>query len=459
MHFVSFLFIGIGLLTTPSHASFYECIVPICKCILQPKSLDPFPAALKGEGVVPSNLKTFSEQLFSALPSTQRLSTNEAEAIFNQNRALYSGSFDFFADDLSSSFLRKFWSPRTQIFGALEQQDQLVVFTHQTQSDFVSSALPRTYGGKTITYVETPFRSSASDPQWAKKYAKSFYLEPPVVLVTGASTGIGLALVKQLSDQGYRVVATARASSMKRFAELGLVENEKFLIRPLDVTRSEDIEVLRSELLEKFGGVDILVNNAGFVYRGTLEETSKAEMVEMMDANFFGPAELTKRLVPTMRMKGRGNVVFISSIAAAVSGPTKGAYSATKAATEGLAEGAWMELEPYGVHVTTIQPGFVHSDGASKVRTTIEADRALKNPNSSNHDLYEKVEKSVQYGIARSSTTPESVSDAVLTTIQSPRPKRTVLVGTDTKFFKTLNFLGPRARFLFFMRSLMGLNP
>jgi NAD(P)-dependent dehydrogenase (short-subunit alcohol dehydrogenase family) len=133
-----------------------------------------------------------------------------------------------------------------------------------------------------------------------------------VILVTGASTGIGLALSRQLAESDiYITIATARPSSLPRFAEAGLTESDTFLIRPLDVTCPGQSNLF-DEIEERWGGVDILVNNAGVSYRAVQEHIEEKDKIEQFAVNYFGPIKLIRRALPHIRAQRWGRIINVS---------------------------------------------------------------------------------------------------------------------------------------------------
>jgi short-subunit dehydrogenase len=195
--------------------------------------------------------------------------------------------------------------------------------------------------------------------QFKRKQVSSTY--KPVILVTGCSSGIGLALASALYDcPQYRVIITARFSSITEHKHT-FSQTERFWIRELDVTDSKLRLDLLSEIDEKFGGVDILINNAGVCYRAALEDMSELDERRQMATNYLGPMELIKLTLPGMREKGRGKIINISSVSGMLAMPTMASYSASKHALEGASEALWYETKPFGINVSLVQPGFVRS--------------------------------------------------------------------------------------------------
>ena len=151
-----------------------------------------------------------------------------------------------------------------------------------------------------------------------------------VVLVTGASSGIGLALVKRLRAGDYRVVATAPDRSVDKLASEGIADDECCMVRPLDVTEASQREEVVGEVDNKWGGVDILINNAGISYRAVIEHSSEAEDLLQFRTNFFGPMALIRLVLPHMREQRWGRIINISSVGGMMAMATMGAYSASK---------------------------------------------------------------------------------------------------------------------------------
>lgn len=173
-----------------------------------------------------------------------------------------------------------------------------------------------------------------------------------VWFITGSSSGFGRALVDTVLGRGDRVVATARSQD----ALVGL-EGDDVLPLTLDVTRPEQIEPALDSATERFGRVDVLVNSAGIGFVGALEEMSLSDLREVMETMFFGPAALTRAVVPRMRAQGAGAIVQISSMGGQVTAPGYSAYCAAKFALEGLSEAVAAEVAPFGIRLLIVEPG------------------------------------------------------------------------------------------------------
>lgn len=170
-----------------------------------------------------------------------------------------------------------------------------------------------------------------------------------VVLVTGASSGIGAAIAQYLVTKDYTVYGTGRNPKET------IVQGVHMLA--LDVTKPATITAAVKEILAKQGSLDILVNNAGMGITGPLEETPDDETRKVFETNFFGALEVIKAVLPSMRKQRSGMVINITSIAGYMGLPYRGIYSATKGALGIITEAYRMELKEFNVQMTTIAPG------------------------------------------------------------------------------------------------------
>jgi NAD(P)-dependent dehydrogenase (short-subunit alcohol dehydrogenase family) len=173
-----------------------------------------------------------------------------------------------------------------------------------------------------------------------------------VWFITGSTSGFGHALVDAARARGDRVVATGR-----RLDALAEFVGDDVLGLELDVTREDAVEPALDAALERFGRIDVLVNNAGIGFVGALEEMSLADLRSVMETMFFGPAALTRAVVPRMRAQGTGAIVQISSQGGQVTAPGYSAYCAAKFALEGLSEAVAAEVAPFGLRVLIVEPG------------------------------------------------------------------------------------------------------
>lgn len=172
-----------------------------------------------------------------------------------------------------------------------------------------------------------------------------------VVLITGASRGLGKLTAEVLANDGYTVYSGVR--------NLDLYTNEDDKIHPveLDVTKQDTIDQAVSDIIAREGRIDILINNAGIGIYGTVENVTIEEAQRIFDVNFFGPMRVSQAVLPHMRQQGSGRIIQISSRSAYRPFPAIGIYAASKSALEGLSETMAATLKPWNIHVSLIEPG------------------------------------------------------------------------------------------------------
>jgi NAD(P)-dependent dehydrogenase (short-subunit alcohol dehydrogenase family) len=175
---------------------------------------------------------------------------------------------------------------------------------------------------------------------------------PKVVLVTGASSGIGEAVAARLAKDGHQVFGTSRKGGRTR---------EGVELLTLDVCSDASVQACVEGLLGKAGRIDALVNNAGYLLSGAIEEATMDEARAQLETNFFGVARMVKAVLPSMRQARTGRIVTVSSLAGLVPVPFWGFYNASKFAVEGYMETLRHELRPFGIRVAMVEPGAIRT--------------------------------------------------------------------------------------------------
>lgn len=179
-----------------------------------------------------------------------------------------------------------------------------------------------------------------------------------VVLITGASSGIGLTTALYLAEKGYTVVGTSRAlGRLSGLQEQAKAKGVSVTPVELDVNSDADVAAVVPELIVRFGKIDALVNNAGYGLWGPLQGLSIGELKAQFETNVFAAFRMAKAVLPSMLARRRGTIVNISSVAGRVATPFNGAYVSSKFALEGMSESLRQELWPYGVRVAVVEPG------------------------------------------------------------------------------------------------------
>jgi NAD(P)-dependent dehydrogenase (short-subunit alcohol dehydrogenase family) len=180
-----------------------------------------------------------------------------------------------------------------------------------------------------------------------------------VWLITGAGRGMGVDITKAALAAGHKVVATGRNTGSVAKA---IGEADNLLVVKLDVTKPSDAEAAIKAAVEKFGRIDVLVNNAANFVAGFFEELSQEEIMRQLQTSLIGPMVVTRAVLPVMRRQGSGQIISISSTAGLASYEFCSAYSASKFGLEGWMQALQVEVAPFGIHTTIVNPGFFRTE-------------------------------------------------------------------------------------------------
>lgn len=274
---------------------------------------------------------------------------------------------------------------------------------------------------------------------WIRRRTPSSF--QPVILVTGCSSGIGLALAQMLyAKTQYRVVVTARHPE---FLKSKFAESDRFWVRALDVTSPEQRENLIREIAAAWDGVNILVNNAGISYRAVVEHMTEQDELNQMSTNYLGPVALIRLVMPHMREKGRGKIINVSSVSGMLAMPTMASYTASKYALEGLSEALWYEAKPLGINVSLIQPGFVRSKAFTRVYYT-EKSKAAKQESETYGDYYANMAPFIERFMKISLSDSGGIARTILKVIKTENPPLWIPATLDAYVFYYLRRFVPR---------------
>lgn len=270
-------------------------------------------------------------------------------------------------------------------------------------------------------------------------------MKKSVVLITGATSGIGKAAAELFCENGYTVYGTGRKAECEKIKENA--NGGSIRLVPLDVTDDISAEKCVEEVLKREGRIDILVNNAGFGIAGAAEDTSVEEMRSQLEVNLFGVHRMCRLVLPAMREQGKGRIINISSVAGYLAIPYQAFYSVSKYGVEGYSRALREEVRRFGIGVTLIQPGDTKT-GFTSGRVTV------KNGKS---DAYEKkftrsvkrMERDEQNG-----SSPEHIARAIVKAAESKNPPVSKTVGFQYKLIKFALRLIPERLVSFAVRKL-----
>jgi NAD(P)-dependent dehydrogenase (short-subunit alcohol dehydrogenase family) len=201
-----------------------------------------------------------------------------------------------------------------------------------------------------------------------------------VVLVTGASSGIGKSIAIFLTQKGYRVFGTSRSPKKNN--------SYPFEMIILDVLDTVSIQKAVDYIIDKTGALDVLVNNAGMGITGPVEDTPTVEMKAVFNTNLFGAIDVMKAVLPQMRKQKSGTIINVTSIAGYMGLPFRAAYSASKGALELITEATSMEVKNFGINVVNVAPGdFATNIAAGRYHTPVFENSAYKENYQASLDL------------------------------------------------------------------------
>lgn len=259
-------------------------------------------------------------------------------------------------------------------------------------------------------------------------------LAEQVVLITGASTGIGAALAQILAQQflGIRLVLAARNG--ERLAEVATFcrkAGAEVLVVPTDLEQNEQVENLAKKAIAHFGKVDALVNNAGYGQMGPIELIPDRAVQRQFQINVLAPLTLIRALVPAMREAGGGKIINISSLGGRLAFPFGGMYSASKFALEALSDSLRMELEPFNIQVSVIEPGPVSTEFFIAAAQAVEEN--VVNPEHTPYRAAFERLKGLEARTKSRAWTSERVAEIIVIALASRHPKPRYIAATGGK--------------------------
>ena len=244
-----------------------------------------------------------------------------------------------------------------------------------------------------------------------------------VWLITGAGRGMGVNITKAALASGHKVVATGRNAENVAKA---IGEADNLLIVKLDVTKSADAGTAVKAAVEKFGHIDVLVNNAANFVAGFFEELTQEQIGQQLQTSLIGPMIVTRAVLPAMRKQRSGHIITVSSTAGLTSYEFCSAYSASKFGLEGWMQALQIEVAPFGIQTTIVNPGFF--------RTELLTEQSTKYADNPIADYNERREQQMQFWKAangQQSGDPAKLAKALITIANEKQPPLRFLAGAD----------------------------
>jgi len=265
-----------------------------------------------------------------------------------------------------------------------------------------------------------------------------------VVLITGASSGIGQSIARVLAQKGFMVFGTSRNPHAAE--HVPAVE-----VLPLDVRSDESVKACVDTVLVRAGRLDILVNNAGYVLGGAVEEATIEEARAQFETNFFGTMRTVKAALPILRQQRSGRIINISSLAGLVPGPPFcGIYSASKFSLEAYTEHLWREVKRFGIYVSLVEPG--------SIKTKLTSNRLEVVERLGDYDHWRRRALEAMRRLEEKAPEPTLVADAVLSIIENESPKLRYKVGKDATWIPRLRQVLPGSLFEKQLRKIFDLD-
>jgi short-subunit dehydrogenase len=248
-----------------------------------------------------------------------------------------------------------------------------------------------------------------------------------VALITGCSSGIGYETALMLARNGYHTFATMRNTKKSdSLEEIIRKERLDLNIRELDINDNTSIENTINCIKREANRIDVLINNAGYGLVGFFEDLTLDEIRNQFETNFFGVLNITKKIIPIMRLQKSGTIINVSSGAGQVGFPGISAYVSTKFAIEGFSESLMYELLPYGIKVVIIEPGVIKTNF---FRNCIVSEHSMKKSSPYSRSL-DKFQRNVEL-MQEHATSPIDVAKVIIQVLGNNEPKQRYIVGND----------------------------
>ncbi|MFQ2479422.1 oxidoreductase [Aeromonas caviae] len=270
-----------------------------------------------------------------------------------------------------------------------------------------------------------------------------------VVLVTGASSGIGAATAMKLKALGFTVYAAAR-----RIERMQSLTDAGIRVIAMDVTQDASMQAGVERIIAEAGQIDVLVNNAGYGSYGSVEDVSLEEGRAQFDVNVFGAVRLIQLVLPHMRARQTGTIVNITSMGGKIHTPLGAWYHGTKFALEAISDCLRMEVEPFGINVVVVEPGGIKTEWADIAAQKL---REVSGDGPYGHQALPMAESMIGRASRERQSPPELIADTIAKAVQARRPKTRYAVGFGARPMIFLRRLLPDRAFDRFMRLATGI--
>lgn len=249
-----------------------------------------------------------------------------------------------------------------------------------------------------------------------------------VILLTGATSGIGLLIASRLHTNGYKVFGTSRFPEKHK-------DKVPCELLPLDINSQESIQNCVEMLLTKSTVLDVLINNAGSYLGGPAEETTIEQAYKQIETNFWGAVKMTNAILPIMRKQRSGKIITTGSLAGLIGMPLGSYYAASKHALEGFFKSLRLEVKNFNISISVIEPAFF--------KTNIDVDSVYAAETIRDYDEIRKHANDFFKSSVAAAPLPEPVADTVLRIIKAENPRYSYPIGKNSRFLPALQFFTP----------------
>jgi len=243
------------------------------------------------------------------------------------------------------------------------------------------------------------------------------------ILVTGASSGIGLHIATRLHETGYHVIGTSRNPEKYQ-------NKMPFKLLKLDISDDNSVDLFVKKFFTEVAHLDVLINNAGYLVRGLAEETTIELGKQQFETNFWGTVKLTRALLPYFRKQRHGQIITTGSFLGLIGYPNATYYSASKHALEGFFKSLRFELNQFGIKISMVEPVFF--------KTRISENAVVSNDEIDDYNVFRRKVNAFGRTSIENAPEPAAVVEAVLKIIEEKKPRFSYPVGKRTSLFLTL---------------------